>query len=428
MVPPPEAYDWSNVYGIEFKFQSDNNPQEVLSLNGSYAETAPLTAPELSTLFTSDANNEGPRTLGPAPVTALREAFCNCITLDMANINELAKGHIAQLLDSCPVRFVKPGFPNQRIRNPQDFDSAGREAVRRAEATNDPKPLATVLFNINQWKFKRNWKTNDPANYFNGIYTYHNATLTVPITPVESEAHPAIQVPSSCLTSSSATTGLPTNKMIHSDVVDTPSNTTASIPPVTANLGPLQPVGQIADTPSVKAPRYTWTWTYSPPSESVLFRRVCSVSFQRATSSSPPIQRQDKPSTVIAPSVSPSALTRFGHHSVPLSVPANFGWTFNPQNEIATFRRLPKPATVPLKPPSRFALSDTITDDPVFSCPLQSQHSDHPFPRCYGPCFEPNHQPVLLRISKRHRDALKIKMHHLYANILSMNWFYDTFD
>eukprot|EP00536_Pseudo-nitzschia_multiseries_P018503 jgi/Psemu1/55925/gm1.55925_g len=102
MVPPPDAYDWSNVYGIAFKFQSDNNPQEVLSLNGTYAESIPLTAPEISTLFTSDANDEGPRTLGPAPVTALREAFCNSITLEMTNIDELEKGHIAQLLDSCP--------------------------------------------------------------------------------------------------------------------------------------------------------------------------------------------------------------------------------------------------------------------------------------------------------------------------------------
>eukprot|EP00536_Pseudo-nitzschia_multiseries_P014922 jgi/Psemu1/40625/gm1.40625_g len=171
MVPPPEAYDWSNVYGIAFKFQSDNNPQEVLSLNGTYAESIPLTAPEISTLFTSDANDEGPRTLGPAPVTALREAFCNSIILEMTNIDELAKGHIAQLLNSCPIRFLKPGFPNQRIRNPQEFDSAEREAVRRAEATNNPEPLATVIFNINQWKFRRNWKTNNPGNYFNGIYT-----------------------------------------------------------------------------------------------------------------------------------------------------------------------------------------------------------------------------------------------------------------
>eukprot|EP00536_Pseudo-nitzschia_multiseries_P010363 jgi/Psemu1/25685/gm1.25685_g len=171
MVPPPDAYDWSNVYGIEFIFQSDNNPQEVLSLNGTYAETVPLTAPEVSTLFISDANDEGARTLGLASVTALREAFCNGITLEMLNIDELEKGHIAQLLDSCPVRFVNPGLSNQRIRTPQEFDSAGIEAVRRAEAANNPKPVVTVIFNINQWKFRRNWKTNNPGNYFNGIYT-----------------------------------------------------------------------------------------------------------------------------------------------------------------------------------------------------------------------------------------------------------------
>eukprot|EP00536_Pseudo-nitzschia_multiseries_P008251 jgi/Psemu1/20046/gm1.20046_g len=404
MVPPPEAYDWSNVYGIEFKFQSDNNPREVLSLNGSYAETVPLTAPEISTLFTSDANDEGPRTLGPAPVTALREAFCNCITLDMAHIDELAKGHIAQLLDSCPVQFVKPGFPNQRIRNPQDFGSAGREAVRRAEATKDPGPLATVLFNINQWKFKRNWKTNDPANYFNGIYTYNNATSTVPITPVESEAHPAIQVPSSY-------------------VVDTPSNTIASIPPVTANFGPLQPVGLIADTPSVNAPCCIWTWTYSPQSESVSFRRVRSgsISFPRATSSSPPDQRrQEKSSIVTAPSVSPSAKIRFGHHSAPPCEPANFRWTFNPQNEIATFCRVPKSVTSP-QPPlcNRLRPPETHAED------TDLPHAGPAYIRSLrSPC---RNQPVL-RLTKRHRDALKIKMHHLYATIWSMNWFYDTID
>eukprot|EP00536_Pseudo-nitzschia_multiseries_P012955 jgi/Psemu1/33696/gm1.33696_g len=450
MVPPPEAYDWSNVYGIEFKFQSDNNHQEVLSLNGSYAETVPLTAPEISTLFTSDANDEGPRTLGPAPVTALREAFCNCITLDMANIDELKKGHIAQLLDSCPVQFVQPGSPNQRIRNPQEFDSAGREAVRRAEATNNPEPLATVIFNTNQWKFKRNWKTNDPANYFNGIYTYNNdiptdtntcavvptphssspsvppntAISTVPTKPVESEAHTAIQASSSCVTSSSATTDLPTIKLIDSDVVATPSNTTTSVPPVTANLGPLQPVGSIADDPSANAPmpgkasHYTWTWTYSPNNELVSFRQIRSgsISFQRATYSGPP---------AIAPSVLPSALTRFGHHHVPPPVPANFGWTFNPQNDIAMFRRLPQSVPAP-QPPSCIRLPPAVDTDPpnaALAC-LRSLES---------PCHNqirstPHHQPVLLWLSKRHRDALKIKMYHLFANILSMNWFYDTID
>eukprot|EP00536_Pseudo-nitzschia_multiseries_P018386 jgi/Psemu1/55397/gm1.55397_g len=458
MVPPPEAYDWSNVYGIAFKFQSDNNPQEVLSLNGSYVETVPLTAPEISTLFTSDANDEGPRTLGPAPVTALREAFCNSITSDMANIDELAKGHIAQLLDSCPVRFVKPRSPNQRIRNPQEFDSAGREAVRRAEATNDPEPLATVLFNINRWKFKRNWKTDDPANYFNSIYTDDNyiptdtnadavvttphssspsvppktAIVTVPIKPVQSEAHTAIQVPSSCVTSSSATTDLPTIKLINSDVVVTPSNTTTSVPPVTANLGPLQSVGPIADTPSANAPCYIWTWTYSLHSESVSFHRVNSISFRQHSSSPPnrrqdksivtPVQCQDESSPVTTPSVSPSARPRFGHHSAPPCEPANFRWTFNPQSETVVFHRLPKPASVPLKPSLQLPLPKAIHEG-ILTFAEHSAYSSHLHCEIY---FSSNQR--VFCITKRHRDALKIKMYHLYANILSMNWFYDTFD
>eukprot|EP00536_Pseudo-nitzschia_multiseries_P008204 jgi/Psemu1/19882/gm1.19882_g len=403
MVPPPEAYDWSNVYGIAFKFQSDNNPQEVLSLNGSYAETVPLTAPEISTLFTSDANDEGPRTLGPAPVTALREAFCNSITLDMANIDELAKGHIAQLLAACPVRF---------------FDSAGREAVRGAEATNDPEPLATVLFNINQWKFKRNWKTNDPANYFNGIYTYTNgiptdtnctcavvptphssspsvppntAILTVPIKPVKSEAHTAIQVPSSCATSSLATTDLPTIKLIDSDVMATPSNTTTSVPSATANLGPLQPVGPIADTPSANAPLNRSHSTASTPSPSDNILQV--------------LLTDDEPSPVTTPPVSPSARTRFGHHSAPPCEPANFRWTFNPQSETVVFHCLPKPASVPLKPSLQLPLPKAIHKG-ILTFAEHSAYSSH------LPCeisFSSNQR--VFCITKRHRDALKIKIY-----------------
>eukprot|EP00536_Pseudo-nitzschia_multiseries_P015491 jgi/Psemu1/42783/gm1.42783_g len=426
--PEIEAYDWSNVYGIAFKFQSDTNPQEVLSLNGSYAETVPLTAPAISTLFTSDANDEGPRILGPAPVTALREAFCNSITLDMANLDELTKGHIAQLIDSCPVQFVQPGSPNQRIRNSHEFNSAGREAFYLISTNGNSRGTGRLM--------------TVPANYFNSIYTDDNniptdtnadavvttphssgpsfppnkTILTVPIKPAESEAQTAIQVPSSCVTSSSATTDLLTNKLIDSDVVATPSNTIASIPLVTANLGLLQPVGPIADTPSVTTPRYIRTWTYSPHSESVSLRRVQSNSVSIKSPRRVP---------VTAPSVTPSALTSFGHHSVPPSAPANFGWTFHPQNEIATFRRLPKSVPSP-QPPSRIRLlpaedTDLPNATPAYIPSLQSP--------CHNQiCFHPYHQPFLLRLSKRHRDALKVKMYHLHANILSMNWFYDTLD
>eukprot|EP00536_Pseudo-nitzschia_multiseries_P016269 jgi/Psemu1/45541/gm1.45541_g len=357
MVPPPEAYDWSN------------------------AETVPLTAPELSTLFTSDATDAGPRILGTAPATALRETFCNVIALDINNIDDIAKDHIAQLIDSCPKLSTKQQQPTHTNRLP-----LLNSILTNGDSKTTGKP--TILPIISAASTNADAVVTTPHS--SGLsFPPNTVILTAPIKPAESEAHTAIQVPSSCVTSSSATTDLLTNKMIDSDVVATPSNATASIPLVTANLGLLQPVGPIADTPS----------TYSPNSELVSFRRVQSnsVSLKPATSFCPPVQQQDK-SPVTAPSVTPSALTRFSPHSVPPYVPANFRWTFNPQNETVTIHHLRKPAHVPLKPPSRFPLSDATADDP----------------------------PVLLWLSKRHRDALKIKMYHLYANILSMDWLYDT--
>eukprot|EP00536_Pseudo-nitzschia_multiseries_P015035 jgi/Psemu1/41052/gm1.41052_g len=107
------------------------------------------------------------------------------------------------------------------------------------------------------------------------------------------------------------------------------------------------------------------------------------------------------------------------YHSAPPWKPTNFVWTFNPQNEIATFRRVPK--SVP-SPPSETLAADTARPHaaPAYIRSLQSP-CDNQSPS------KLNHPPVL-RLSKRHRDALKVKQYHLYANILSMNWFYDTFD
>eukprot|EP00536_Pseudo-nitzschia_multiseries_P002875 jgi/Psemu1/6568/gm1.6568_g len=282
-----------------------------------------------------------------------------------------------------------------------------------------------------------------PAQATNSITAVppNTAILTVPIEPVESEDHTAHPVPSSCVTSPLATTVLIPNKMIDSDVVATPSNTTTSVPSVAANLGPIQPVGPIADTPSVRAPRYILNWTYYPNSESVSFRRVRSnsISFQRSTSSSSPcvrcqdksnmtpIQCQDK-STVTASHETPSTLPNSAHHSAPPWGPTNLGWTFNPQNAIATFRCVPTSVPTPQPPICHQLLpSATLAEDTdlphAASAYIGSLHS-----QCRNQlCSKPYYQPVL-RLSKRHRDALTIKMYHLYANILSMNWFYDAFD
>eukprot|EP00536_Pseudo-nitzschia_multiseries_P017961 jgi/Psemu1/53425/gm1.53425_g len=39
-----------------------------------------------------------------------------------------------------------------------------------------------------------------------------------------------------------------------------------------------------------------------------------------------------------------------------------------------------------------------------------------------------SNQTVFCIPKRRHRDALKIKMRHLYAHLLPLNWFDDTFD
>ena len=175
-------------------------------------------------------------------------------------------------------------------------------------------------------------------------------------------------------------------------------------------------------------PSYTWTWKYSPNSDSVSFHQVRSnsISFQRSTSSSSsrvrcqeksnttPIQCQDK-STVTASHETPSTTPNSDHHSAPPLGPTNFGWTLNPQNEIATFRRLTKsvPPPSPQPPMSNRGLpSKTLTEDTDLPNAALAYIRSLQSPCHNQICFQPYHQPVLLRLSKRHRDALKIKLYH----------------
>eukprot|EP00536_Pseudo-nitzschia_multiseries_P000193 jgi/Psemu1/430/gm1.430_g len=91
--------------------------------------------------------------------------------------------------------------------------------------------------------------------------------------------------------------------------------------------------------------------------------------------------------------------------------PANFRRTlFNPQSQsMLVFRCLPKTVSLPTSP-----IASSIQ-------PLRSTASHE---GRHAICHHPN--PTVFQITKRHRDALKIKLYHLHANILSMNWFYDT--
>eukprot|EP00536_Pseudo-nitzschia_multiseries_P018380 jgi/Psemu1/55357/gm1.55357_g len=91
--------------------------------------------------------------------------------------------------------------------------------------------------------------------------------------------------------------------------------------------------------------------------------------------------------------------------------PATFQRTFNPHSRSVAFHHLPTPVSLP-KSPGASSLQ------PLWS---KVSHTD-------SHVLLPHTNPTVLRITKRHRDALKIKLFHLHANILSMNWFYDTID
>eukprot|EP00536_Pseudo-nitzschia_multiseries_P008148 jgi/Psemu1/19725/gm1.19725_g len=402
---------------------------EVRKLNAAFAQTLP----NIASLFIID--KDGVKTLRPDPIPVLKSLIIAAI-MDELPASKVFKEHkqrIALLLSNSAIYWHMKDLGRLRVQDKCALDKAARRA-------NNGNPIIRLLvMTIFSWKFHKDWYPYEFHKVYNPGYgipldgamlqrktpfhtqitnelkfngklieqskrelngemiqqvlsprrkhrskrpnTTRPATSSLtPVKAIESEVKPIIQVPAQC------TSEFPNSTSTSSKSTPTPR---AGAPPVTANLGLIQPVSPIADTPTVKPPSYTWTWKYSPNSDSVSFRRVRSnsISFRRATSSSPPnrhqdksivtpVQRQDK-STVTALPVTSSTLPSSDRHPAPPWVLANFRWTFNPQSETLTFHRLPKPAPIPLESPSCFPLADAIAYDPV-SCPIQSKHTEPP--------------------------------------------------
>eukprot|EP00536_Pseudo-nitzschia_multiseries_P011859 jgi/Psemu1/30315/gm1.30315_g len=391
----------------------------------SYSEI--IDKDELSEFFvTRDAKEDkGPLEIAPDPQLHILNCITKTIAINLIDPDEVTKGHIANLLSKCVIKHVRSNGSTQRMRYKTEFDAAAKHAIR---TNTDEEPTVLIELTLIHWRFKPNWN----ASLFNKIY--EDQSVIIPSSPAT--------IPSNTSKDNVLPPSSSRNLFMQAYTGDPPSTTAKLLPvqPRTQLLVPVQPakanvnvivpsdstalvhtkmtVSNPVKTPSnstaPNAPRYTWTWTYSPNSGSVSFRRVQSnsVSFKRATSFSPPVQQQDK-SPVTAPSVTPSALTRFGHHSAPLYVPTNFRWTFNSQYEIATFHRLPKSVpSLSSKPPSciRLLPPEALTEDTDFpnAAPAYIQSLQSP---CHNQiCFKPYYQPVLLRLSKQHWDALRIKI------------------
>eukprot|EP00536_Pseudo-nitzschia_multiseries_P017616 jgi/Psemu1/51759/gm1.51759_g len=306
------------------------------------------------------------------------------------------------------------------MRDTTEFDAAAKHAI---QTNTDEEPTVLIEFTITHWRFKPNWN----ASLFNKIY--EDQSVIIPSSPA---TIPSNTSKDNVLRSSFR------DLFIQAYTGDPPSITAKLLPvqPAEANVTVIvssdstglvhtkttvsNPVKTPLHSTAPNASRYTWTWNYFSNSELVSFRRIPSDSFLRATSSSPPGQRQEKSSIVTAPSVSPSAQTRFGHHPAPpwVQIPANFRWTFNPQSETVTFHRLSKPAPVPPKPSLHLPLPKANHTGIIHASasPTFDKHSASPSHFCCAIYSNPNQN--VFCITKQHRDALKIKIYHLYVREL----------
>eukprot|EP00536_Pseudo-nitzschia_multiseries_P016563 jgi/Psemu1/46643/gm1.46643_g len=357
------AVSWNEVRGIHFSFGPNftaGNRQG--DLNAVFSRILP----NISSLFIVD--DEGVETLRTDPIPVLKSLIkylkhTNAISPPKTTIFWHSKAIGGRI----------------RVRDKQALDIAAKHANRG-------RPIIQLVLNIIHWKFHSKWypyefhKVYDAAD---GIPSDKTGSFvkppsrsrlhhTKPTAPVVSETLP---VPSHPTIVPSGTTALVHTKPTVSNPIKTPSNSTE---------------------PNDSC--YTWTWTYSSNSDS--------VSFHRDKSTRTLVQRQNESSPVTTPSVSPSARTRFGHHSAPPCEPANFRWTFNPQSETVVFHRLPKPASVPLTPSLQLSSpTPKAIHDGILTFAEHSTYSSHL--RCE--IYLSSNQTVFY-ITKRHRDALKIKM------------------
>eukprot|EP00536_Pseudo-nitzschia_multiseries_P019333 jgi/Psemu1/60171/gm1.60171_g len=458
-MPTPTPFDWTPIFGIEFRFSSASNPTAATSLNKAYSEI--IGKDELSDFFvTCDAKEDkGPLEIAPDPQLHILNCIAKTIAINLIDPDEVTKGHIANLLSKCVIKHVtNNGGPTKPMRYTTEFDAAAKHAIH---TNTDEEPTVLIELTITHWRFKPNWN----ASLFNKIY--EDQSVIIPSSPatIPSNTSKDNVLPSSSrdlfMQAYTGDTPSTTAKLLPvrttDSIVDTPApNSNAITPslvpaqPAEANVNVIVPsdytgIVHTKTTPlsstAPNTPSYTWTWKYSPNNDSVSFRRVrsTSVSFRRTASSSPPVQRQDESavtpvqrrdneSIVTALPATPSTLPSSDPHPVPLYEPTDFRWTFNPQSESVVFHRLPKPAPVPLQPSLQLPLLKAIPEVTILASaiPTFEQHGAYPSHFCCAIYSTPIQ--TVFCITKRHRDALKIKMYHLYATILSMNLFYDTID
>eukprot|EP00536_Pseudo-nitzschia_multiseries_P014001 jgi/Psemu1/37197/gm1.37197_g len=216
----------------------------------------------------------------------------------------------------------------------------------------------------------------------------------------------------------------------------TPVHPTVDNPAIPHGLPGSSNHGSADDSTSNGTPTYTWKYFHS--TDSVRFSSI-------ASSSTPSIVHTDIPTECVPSKCNREPLSTRDCPSSP--PPANSRWTFYPHSETVAFHRTRKPVYFPQAtcipflqlPPPGASTKDSVVSRSVHT------YSQHGAPSCsvpkplYGahhtndPVWKPLHRahsmpydsPAVC-ITKRHRDAIKLKLYHLHANLLFADWFYDN--
>eukprot|EP00536_Pseudo-nitzschia_multiseries_P016333 jgi/Psemu1/45797/gm1.45797_g len=205
----------------------------------------------------------------------------------------------------------------------------------------------------------------------------------------------------------------------------TPAQPTVDNPEPPTGLPGSSHTGSTADSTSTGT--YSYTWKYSPSTDSIRFRRI-------AYSSTPSIVPADTPTGDFPPKRNRESHSTCAQTSYPS--PANSRWTFSPQSETVVLHRArsaPQPSCISSLqlPPSGASSKDSVVSSsvrkPLYGasfCPIQKflYGARKPF---YGASFCPVGKPLYeahsmtyvlpaVCITKRHRDAIKLKLYHLH--------------
>eukprot|EP00536_Pseudo-nitzschia_multiseries_P014619 jgi/Psemu1/39502/gm1.39502_g len=358
---PATAFDWNQIQDVAIRFGPFNtkgNAHKHEALNHAFAHCLEY----MDSLFITDDDAEGPKTLAPDPVSMLREIIVNAIMDIIPSREQTAvnKRHISRLLADATFWYVAPNQLTKRLRNKHSMDKAGELAIKNGQDT------IFIEIRATHWGFTPDWDAIHFGEiYDTNIYSFPDATQnrygksnTRDATMVADKTADASRARFANLQQQKYVT--PKANLLHATYTSTSSIVNASVPSPYKAI--LSDTTKIVDSNAAATPVAALSATQAP-----------------------------------------------------------FRWTFTPQHDIATFRRLPKSAPSPSPPSGTLGeATDLPNAIPAYIRSLRT-------PCCNLICPKPKYQPVL-RLSKRHRDALIVKLYHLYANILSMNWFYDFFD